>query len=50
MTHSSWCRATQHRWVMVESSDKTWPIGEGNAKPTTSVFLPGEPKREDTER
>ena len=27
------CRATQDRWVMVESSDKTWPTGEGNGKP-----------------
>ena len=26
-------RATQDRWVMVESSDKTWSIGEGNSKP-----------------
>ena len=24
------CRATQDRWVMVESSDKRWSIGEGN--------------------
>ena len=28
-----WCRATQDVWVMVESSDKTWFIGEGNGKP-----------------
>ena len=27
------CRATQDRPVMVESSDKTWSTGEGNAKP-----------------
>ena len=27
------CRATQDRRVMVESSDKTWSTGEGNAKP-----------------
>ena len=27
------CRATQHRWVMVKSSDKTWCTGEGNGKP-----------------
>ena len=27
------CRATQDRWVMVESSDKTWPTKEGNGKP-----------------
>ena len=25
--------ATQNRTVMVESSDKTWPTGEGNGKP-----------------
>ena len=23
------CRATQDRWIMVESSDKTWSTGEG---------------------
>ena len=27
------CRATQDRWVMVESSDKMWSTEEGNAKP-----------------
>ena len=27
------CRATWDRRVMVESSDKTWPPGEGNSKP-----------------
>ena len=27
------CRATQGGWVMMESSDKTWPTGEGNGKP-----------------
>ena len=27
------CRATQHRWVMVKSSDKTWCTGEGNGNP-----------------
>ena len=27
------CRATQDRWVMVESSCKTWFTGEGNGKP-----------------
>ena len=27
------CRATQDGQVMVESSDKTWPMGEGNGKP-----------------
>ena len=26
------CRATQDRWVMVESSHKTWSTGEGNGK------------------
>ena len=26
-------RATQDRWVMVDSSDKTWSTGEGNGKP-----------------
>ena len=26
-------RTTQVGWVMVESSDKTWSIGEGNGKP-----------------
>ena len=26
------CRATQDRWVMIESSDKTWSTGEGNGK------------------
>ena len=25
-------RTTQDRWVMVESSDKTWSTGEGNGK------------------
>ena len=27
------CRATQDGQVMVESSDKTWSIGEGDGKP-----------------
>ena len=27
------CRATQDGRVMVERSDKTWSIGEGNGKP-----------------
>ena len=27
------CRATQDRWVMVESSDKMQSTGEGNGKP-----------------
>ena len=25
--------ATQDRWIMVESSNKTWSTGEGNGKP-----------------
>ena len=33
------CRATQDRWVMVESSDKTWPTGEGNGKPLQYSWL-----------
>ena len=27
------CIATQNRWVIVKSSDKTWSIGEGNVNP-----------------
>ena len=27
------CRPTQDRWVMVESSDKTWSTGKGNGEP-----------------
>ena len=27
------CRATQDRWVIVESSDKTWSTGEWNGTP-----------------
>ena len=27
------CRTTQNGWVMVQGSDKKWPIGEGNGKP-----------------
>ena len=27
------CRATQDRWVIVESSDKIWPTGGGDGKP-----------------
>ena len=27
------CRATQDGQVMVESSDKTWSMGEGNGEP-----------------
>ena len=32
------CRATQDRWVMVESSDKTWSPGEENGKPLQSCL------------
>ena len=31
MSHAVW--ATQDRWVIMESSDKTWSTGEGNGKP-----------------
>ena len=27
------CRATQDRWVTMETSDKMWSTGEGNGKP-----------------
>ena len=27
------CRATQDRYIVVESSDKIWSTGEGNGKP-----------------
>ena len=27
------CRATQHGWVILDTSDKTWSTGEGNGKP-----------------
>ena len=37
------CRATQDRWVMVESSDKMWSTGEGNSKPLQYSY-PGNPK------
>ena len=32
-------RATQYGQVMVESSDKTWPTGEGNGKPLQYSYL-----------
>ena len=32
-------RANQDRWVMVESSDKTWSTEEGNGKPLQYSFL-----------
>ena len=33
------CGATQDRQVMVERSDKTWSIGEGNGKPLHILAL-----------
>ena len=33
------CGATQDGRVMVESSDKVWPTGEGNGKPLQYSFL-----------
>ena len=33
------CRATQDRWVTVESSEKTWSTGEGNGKPLQHYCL-----------
>ena len=33
------CRATQDRWVMVESSDKMWSTGDGNGKPLQYSYL-----------
>ena len=51
------CRATQDRQVMVESSEKTWPTGEGNGKPLQSSCLENpmnsmkrQKKKIDTER
>ena len=32
-------RATQDRWVMVETCDKTWSTGEGNGKPLQYSYL-----------
>ena len=32
-------RATQDRWVMVESSDKMWSTGDGNSKPFQYSYL-----------
>ena len=32
-------RATQDRWVMVESSDKMWSTSEGNGKPLQYTCL-----------
>ena len=50
-------RATQDRWVTVESSDKTWSIGEGNGKPLQHSCLENpmnsmkrQKKKKDTER
>ena len=39
------CRATQDRRVMVESSDKMWPTGEGNGKPLYYSCLENPRKR-----
>ena len=33
------CKATQDRWVMVESSDKMWSTGEGNDKPLYIIII-----------
>ena len=33
------CRATPDGWVMVESSDKPWPTGEGSGKPIQYTCL-----------
>ena len=33
------CRATQDGHNMVESSEKTWPTGEGNGKPLQYSWL-----------
>ena len=33
------CRATQDRWVMMESSEKTWSTGEGNGKSLQYSYL-----------
>ena len=33
------CRATQDRWVMVETCDKTWSTGKGNGKLLQYSFL-----------
>ena len=27
------CRATQDRWIILETSDTAWSTGEGNGKP-----------------
>ena len=32
-------RATQNRWVIVDSSDKTWSTGKGNGKPSQYFCL-----------
>ena len=33
------CRATQDRWVIVKSSDKTWSTGRGNGKPLQYSYM-----------
>jgi len=35
------CGATQHRWIIVDSSDKMWSTGEGNDKPLQYSCLEG---------
>ena len=46
------CRATQDRWVMVDSSDKTWSTGEGNGTKIHHHFGTEAPRRlgEETQR
>ena len=39
-------RATQDGWVMVESSDKMQPAGEGNSKPLQDSCLENPMKRQ----
>ena len=33
------CRATQYRWITVESSDRTWSAGKGSGKLTQHSYL-----------
>ena len=40
------CRATQERWVMVESSDKTWSMFWRRECQISSVFLLWEPNEQ----
>ena len=46
MKPSHACRATQDRRVMVERSDRTWSIGEGNGKPLQYPCLENPMKRQ----